>query len=343
MMLKTTMLKARTSVLPAIVAVLALSSTPLLAQQVPTTSTPTDPVAQTPPVTTPPVTDAAPAAPDTSTTTSTTTDASPVSRPAKTTTARARTVTRTTRTAVAKPAPAPSRPARTTRTTVTQTATATAPATPATPAPAPAPNPNSDSAVAPVVDLSASPANKPAQASKPSNATNEMLEIGGGALALIALGGIAYSVVRRRRREDEWHGEWAEEPVADHDHVIDEEPALATAAAPVAAEPRHDPVVHEEQPAIVGPSAFTWGQRPETAESTERDSDDDRLPGESWVERAHRGPSANNPSVSLKNRLRRAAFFDKRERDVAAGIAEPVDPDAGLPEAMADQDDRELA
>lgn len=331
MMLKTTMLRARTSVLPAIAAAMALSSTPLLAQQVPTTSTPTDPVAQTPPVTTPPVTDTAPASPDTSATeTTTTTEAAPV----KTTTAKTKTVARTTRTAAARPAPAPSRPApTTTRTTVTQPATA--PATPAAPPPEPAPAPNSDSAVAPVVDLSAAPANKPAQASKPSNATNEMLEIGGGALALIALGGIAYSVARRRRREDDWHGEWTDEPeMVEEDHV---------AAAPVMAEPRHDPIVHEEQPAIVGPSAFTWGQRPEATPAAERDSDDDRLPGESWVERAHRGPSANNPSVSLKNRLRRAAFFDKRERDVAAGIAEPVDPDAGLPEAMVEQDERELA
>ena len=58
------------------------------------------------------------------------------------------------------------------------------------------------------------------------------------------------------------------------------------------------------------------------------------MPGETWVQRAYRGPSANNPSVSLRNRLRRAAFFDKRERDVAAGVAEPVEMDAGLPDAM---------
>jgi hypothetical protein len=47
--------------------------------------------------------------------------------------------------------------------------------------------------------------------------------------------------------------------------------------------------------------------------------------------------------VSLKNRLRRAAFFDKRERDVAAGVAEPVEMDAGLPDAMADEQERQLA
>jgi hypothetical protein len=41
--------------------------------------------------------------------------------------------------------------------------------------------------------------------------------------------------------------------------------------------------------------------------------------------------------VSLRNRLRRAAFFDKREREVADGKAVPVDPDAGLPDAMIEE------
>ena len=55
---------------------------------------------------------------------------------------------------------------------------------------------------------------------------------------------------------------------------------------------------------------------------------------ETHVDRAMRGPTPDNPSLSLKKRLQRAAFFDKRDREVAAGQAEPVDPDAGLPEAM---------
>jgi len=55
---------------------------------------------------------------------------------------------------------------------------------------------------------------------------------------------------------------------------------------------------------------------------------------ESHVDRAMRGPTPDNPSLSLKKRLQRAAFFDKREREVAAGDADPVDPDAGLPEAL---------
>jgi len=54
---------------------------------------------------------------------------------------------------------------------------------------------------------------------------------------------------------------------------------------------------------------------------------------ESHVDRAMAGPTPDNPSLSLKTRLKRAAFFDKREREVADGDAEPVDPAAGLPEA----------
>lgn len=58
---------------------------------------------------------------------------------------------------------------------------------------------------------------------------------------------------------------------------------------------------------------------------------------ESHVDRAMRGPTPDNPSLSLKKRLQRAAFFDKREREVAAGEADPVDPDAGLPEALTEE------
>ena len=57
-------------------------------------------------------------------------------------------------------------------------------------------------------------------------------------------------------------------------------------------------------------------------------------PKETHVDRAMLGPTPDNPSLSLKTRLKRAAFFDQRERQVAAGEAEPVDPDAGLPEQM---------
>jgi MYXO-CTERM domain-containing protein len=188
--------------------------------------------------------------------------------------------------------------------------------------------------VAPVVDLNSKPAST--VASHPAPRADETVPIAGGAIALLALGGAAVAVSRRRRRVDEetWHGDWADEPESADDEAV--------AATPATAEAHREPMVHDEQPEVVAPSAFSWGPRPEPT-AGERDSDDDRLPGETWVERAYRGPSANNPSVSLKNRLRRAAFFDKRERDVAAGLAEPVDPDAGLPDAMTEQDKREFA
>ena len=58
---------------------------------------------------------------------------------------------------------------------------------------------------------------------------------------------------------------------------------------------------------------------------------------ESHVDRAMRGPTPDNPSLSLKKRLKRAAFLDKREREVAEGTAEPVDSAAGLPEAVTNE------
>jgi hypothetical protein len=55
---------------------------------------------------------------------------------------------------------------------------------------------------------------------------------------------------------------------------------------------------------------------------------------ESHVDRAMLGPTPDNPSLSLDKRLKRARFFDQRERQVAAGEAEPVESDAGLPDQL---------
>jgi hypothetical protein len=151
----------------------------------------------------------------------------------------------------------------------------------------------------------------------------------GGALALLALGGAAAAVTSRRRRR-------REQERADAETLAYEPFETAPAAAPE---------VHHEQPTVTGPtvaapaaSAFGWDNQ---AQGKSMAEGDDRRPGESWVERAYRGPTPNNPSVSLRHRLSRAAFFDKRERDVAAGTAEPVEANAGLPGAMAGE--RELA
>jgi hypothetical protein len=113
----------------------------------------------------------------------------------------------------------------------------------------------------------------------------------------------------------------------------------------ITATPRHDPV-GEPQPLIVAPplSAFNWGNPQPSAATTlnpaadvpavDDRTTDARQSGETWVERAQRGPTPDNPSLSLRKRLKRAAFFDKREREVAAGQAPQVEPDAGLPDNM---------
>ena len=136
-------------------------------------------------------------------------------------------------------------------------------------------------------------------------------------------------MMRRRRREEEW---------------VEDDSASYEPAPMVAEEPAEPAMVNREQPAIVAPSAFAWANpkndRDGSPSATENEERDD---GETWVERAYRGPSPSNPSVSLKTRLRRASFFDKRERDAAAGLAEPIDPTAGLPRAVTSEQERELA
>jgi hypothetical protein len=66
----------------------------------------------------------------------------------------------------------------------------------------------------------------------------------------------------------------------------------------------------------------------------------DPAPG-SHVEAACEGPSPDNPSQSLKKRLKRAQFFDQREQLAEAGLAVPVESDAGLPDAMVEAAEQE--
>jgi len=191
----------------------------------------------------------------------------------------------------------------------------------------------------PIIDLSKSPAisGDPQATPAPAPASTEpkigpidqrTAEYGGGALALIALGAGAIAIARSRRRRRE-EAAWQE-----------------AAAQPETRDPLFDEPMFQHEPEVTAPatsqaSAFAWGKEQPCDQPT--DDGSDRCPGESWVERAYRGPSPANPSASLKNRLSRAAFFDKREREVAAGSAAPVDPDAGLPDAMVEEQERETA
>jgi resuscitation-promoting factor RpfA len=166
--------------------------------------------------------------------------------------------------------------------------------------------------------------------------------LGGGALALLALGGGAMALRRRRRHEQE-DEPFDAEPAATATHAEQEpadEPAAMPAANP-AAEPRfvhashHMPAEAEAQPAFIAPalSAFAWGGTAKPAPEPSVQAADEHPAGETWTERAMRGPTPDNPSLSLKKRLKRAAFFDARERDAAAGRAPDVEQTAGLPEA----------
>ena len=128
--------------------------------------------------------------------------------------------------------------------------------------------------------------------------------IAAGVLTLLALIAALFAM-RRRRKERELAEYEAAHPVESHEP----EPAWHSTAAPVEA------------------SAFAWGQKAKRKMTR--------------VEQARLGPTPDNPSLSLKKRLKRAAFFDQRDREMAAGKAVPIEADAGLPERVVEHE-REL-
>lgn len=288
--------------LTAIAAVLALSSTPLAAQEtVPeadtslTAATPAaEPVAT--PVETPAADPLAPAEAETAPA------AAPVARSTATRSSRAATRTAApARTAPARAAPVAAAPAATTAESVTRVEPLVAPtpealaAAPMTPEVAP-----------------------PVETSDAAISADTMLPIAGAAgLGIVALAGFGMAMRRRRKDghvvRDDWH-----------------EPAMTRQVAePVAARPitatSGSVTPQAERP------AFAWGNMAPVAAAAAPAA----ARNESRIEAAYRGPTPDNPFLSLKKRLRRAAFFDQRERAVRAGKAAPVSPMAGLPRALA--------
>jgi hypothetical protein len=189
---------------------------------------------------------------------------------------------------------------------------ATASVAPAKVKTAPAPLPAPAAKTVPTAAETA--AATPAAASAPVAATtqtthataidNDALPIAGGVgLAVIVLGGAtAYAMSRRRREREE------EELLL--------EPAPAQAVA-----------VPEGEPAMVAPTvAAPAVAAPVTATAMPK-----ALPNGFDISRfgrhtqaAYLGPTLDNPSPSLKRRLKRASFFDQREREALAA-GKPVE------------------
>jgi len=274
------------SAMTAIAAVLALSSTPLFAQDAlapdPAPETVSEPVTPAPdPLAPEPTASEAPVATET---------ANPPAKASK---------------PAAKAKVAAAQPATISRTTVTRssTSTTTAPASTAAPAATEA----IGGPVPPPVEAAPEPAPVPADTASLDQAQqlDTMLEAGGAGLLALLLGGMALR--SRRRRKDEERVEeakWAYiEASPEADPEIDREPAFVRAPSPM-----HDPV-----PAASAASA--------PAPATKLPSGFDLSRFGPHVQAAYRGPTADNPSLSLRYRLRRASPLDQQERRAAKEAA----------------------
>jgi resuscitation-promoting factor RpfA len=283
----------------AIAAVLALSSTPLLAQAVEVA--PTAPAA--PVIAAPPAPDPAPATattapnaaglniPKITVNLDDAPQAAPASEPVAMT-------------------PAPAKPA----------AVRTAKAAPAAPKVAEPVTPSEPLAMAkeevapitppvvaePPVAAAPAPAPQPVAKAQPVESDNDVLPIAGAVgLGALALAGGAFALTRRKRRDEDQ--DFAAAPVQStaSDDLLLTEPMPTYAVSSTAPAP-----MQVEGPATTLPAGFDlsrFGRH---------------------VQAAYRGPTADNPSLSLRNRLRRASFYDQRERMAAeaSGRQQPLPP-----------------
>ena len=293
--------KTRLMAMTAIAAVLALS-TPAAAQDVqsaPATMAPdplgattpaAEPVASTAPTPTP-TPSVTPSADPLSATTAVDALAVPVAK-ARTTPRRAT----TTATAI------PVRPA--TRPRPSARATTPALPTPASPAAVEVPAPLTTPIAA------ARPAPVEATPVPVESVSNAALPIAAGGLGLLALLGGGAVLRRRKRRDEEVEYEAFDEPHFDI--------APVPAPVPVAfAEPMREPGIMRA-PVMATPLADApAGNVPEGFDLS-RFGD--------HVQAAYRGPTEDNPSLSLKNRLRRASAMDQMARtsDAPAAPAVPL-------------------
>jgi len=222
----------------------------------------------------------------------------------------------------------------TSSTTTRRTASATRPAKAAPPvarasAAAPVAEPAETAAASPgpLVAMPAAPppaiaATPPAQ--EAPAVSNDMLPIAGAAgLGLLGLIGLGVAMRRRKLRRDE------EFAAADQYEPASE---VSPQADPLFAEPSFAP--RPADPVAAAPVVAASAMVPASASAESPSACSDTAPG-SHVEAACDGPTPDNPSLSIKKRLKRAHFFDQREFLAAAGEVAPMAADAGLPDADA--------
>jgi len=292
----------------AIAAVIALSSTPLLAQTTDSTATQAAPeVAAPPPVVAAPPAAAQTAAPEVAAPAPV--EVAPAAAPAMKTVGTPVVHDADTAPSVSQSAAAPTRSAPVKRISTAPSARASAPIAAASvvpakvvtskvetaPAPLPAPaakNVPTAAQAAAVTPPAKAPVAATTQTTRTNSVDDETLPIAGGiGLAVIALGGAAYALRRRRRDREE-----DELPL---------EPA-ATVAAPAA-----EPIM--AAPTMAPAAMASAGAMPRTLPNGFDISRFGR-----HTQAAYLGPTPDNPSYSLTRRLKRASFFDQREREAAA-------------------------
>lgn len=224
--------------------------------------------------------------------------------------------------------PAPVPVAKATPRTASKTATRAAAARTAAPTAAPAPAAAAPVAVASTevipTDDAASPlptetlapvaaAVEPAPAPiTETAATNESFpwELAGGAAALLIVGGAGLAFARRRRSREDWA-----ESTVEYDHV----PVAPAVAAPAAAREPEPVIPAQPAYALREEQVFTVPvapvQRSTPAFAAAPSGSMGRHEALALV-----GPTADNPFLTLKKRLKRARFHDRKERHEYDGL-----------------------
>jgi hypothetical protein len=176
------------------------------------------------------------------------------------------------------------------------------PAAPAAPAAAEAPAETPPQPAAPEtipVDQPVAATPVETQPATETIATDDALPIAGAAgLGLLALAGAGFAASRRRRRREDEEFEANQRALVQADAEPVPQPETVRSEPTFARTMAQEPV-RTSGPASALPVGFDlsrFGRH---------------------VQAAYRGPTPDNPSLSLKNRLRRASFFDQQERRAA--------------------------